>query len=47
MERVKAATRELQLKGIIDTSGRRIRKDMPADIVIAGPASELLAHCKL
>ena len=32
VERVKAATRELQSKGIIDTNNRRIRKDLPDDM---------------
>lgn len=32
VERVKAATRELQSKGIIDANGRRIRKDLPTDM---------------
>jgi len=32
VERVKAAVRELQKKGIIDARGRRIRKDFPPDM---------------
>ena len=32
VERVKAAVRELQEKGIIDAQGRRIRQDLPADM---------------
>ena len=32
VERVKAAVRELQSKGIIDAHGRRIRQDLPPDM---------------
>jgi hypothetical protein len=32
VERVKAAVRELQEKGIIDHQGRRIRQDLPPDM---------------
>ena len=32
VERVKAAVRELQEKGIIDAQGRRIRQDLPPDM---------------
>ena len=32
VERVKAAVRELQEKGIIDHRGRRIRQDLPPDM---------------
>lgn len=32
VERVKAAVRELQIKGIIDAEGRRIRQDLPPDM---------------
>jgi hypothetical protein len=32
VERVKAAVRDLQQKGIIDGQGRRIRQDLPADM---------------
>ena len=32
VERVKAAARELQKKGIIDAQGRRIRQDLPPDM---------------
>jgi hypothetical protein len=32
VERGKAAIRKLQEQGIIDSRGRRIRKDLPADM---------------
>jgi hypothetical protein len=32
VERVKAAVRELQGKGIIDGHGKRVRQDLPADM---------------
>jgi hypothetical protein len=32
VERVKAAVRELQAKGIIDGQGKRVRQDLPADM---------------
>jgi hypothetical protein len=32
VERVKAAVRELQEKGIIDAQGRRVRRDLPPDM---------------
>ena len=32
VERGKAAIRKLQEQGIIDSHGRRIRKDLPADM---------------
>jgi hypothetical protein len=32
VERAKKAARHLQEAGIIDASGRRIRKDLPADM---------------
>jgi hypothetical protein len=32
VERVKAAVRELQEKGIIDAQGRRVRQDVPTDM---------------
>jgi hypothetical protein len=32
VERVKAAVRELQQKGILDDQGRRIRQDLPPDM---------------
>ena len=32
VERIKAAVRELQAKGIIDAQGRRIRHDLPPDM---------------
>lgn len=32
VDRVKAAVRELQQKGIIDEKGRRIRQDLPLDM---------------
>jgi hypothetical protein len=32
VERVKAAVRELQDKGIIDGQGRPVRQDLPADM---------------
>jgi hypothetical protein len=32
VERVKAAVRELQKKGIIDPQGRRVRKELPPDM---------------
>jgi len=32
VERVKAAARELQDSGIVDSEGRRIRKDLPLDM---------------
>ena len=32
VERVKAAVRELQAKGVIDAEGRRIRQDLPPDM---------------
>ena len=32
VERVKAAVRELQQKGIIDAQGRRVRQDLPSDM---------------
>ena len=32
VERVKAAARELQAKGIVDEHGKRIRQDLPPDM---------------
>jgi hypothetical protein len=32
VERGKAAVRKLQADGVIDSRGRRIRKDLPADM---------------
>ena len=32
VDRVKAAVRELQEKGIIDPQGRRVRKELPPDM---------------
>jgi len=32
VDRVEAAVRELQQKGIIDEKGRRIRQDLPLDM---------------
>ena len=32
VERVNAAVRELQKKGIIDPQGRRVRKELPPDM---------------